>query len=309
MSTAPNPPIQLTELQEEALIGSLLGDGHLEAPTSTNGNSLLRIQRTANDANYLIYEWYIFNNFLPPAFKEGIKYINTTDKNTGKTYYKCYFKTSSNPTLTNYRNKWYRQNNKGKFVKVVPLDLKLTAKIIAHWLADDGNISCIHTPYRFVIRFATDGFTKTEVEFLISLLKDRYNEDFYIHKAANSFIISASDSASRVLIADIDDYFIMQRKRLWDDPETRYYVNQPERQIIPHNIFMQRKDKLEEIISSTNNCISLIDLSQQVEYWDKNKQRPNYPKINKLLQPYLDSGRIVRERKADRTIIIKIVNR
>ena len=57
----PNKEIKLTQFQQEALIGSLLGDGHLSL---NRKNASYKVCRSIKDEQYLKYEANIFNNLL-----------------------------------------------------------------------------------------------------------------------------------------------------------------------------------------------------------------------------------------------------
>lgn len=282
--------IKLNHFQEEALIGSMLGDGHL----SLNGkNALYRVLRSSKDDDYLSYESNIFINLLAPSFKNLIKYSSYFDKRTNKKYDSCYFATQSNPVFTEYHNAWYKITD-DKYNKTLPNNLNLSSVSIAHWLADDGTISNRNLPYRFLVRFATDGFLKDEVVFLAELLKKRYNEEFVLSKKGNKLIISAYDSACRVMFLDIDSSFKMKRKRLWDYPQCRFYDNIPERQFSSKKSYLERAQILNNLIL-LKKPMTMLELSNKLNYWVKSKKQPNYKLINKLLKPYLDANIISKD--------------
>jgi len=285
-----NNYIELSIIQKEAFIGSMLGDGHL----SLNGkNALYRILRSIKDDSYLMYEASLFKNLLTQVSNFGIKYSSYFDKRTCQTYYSCYFATQSNSVFTEQHKAWYNLVD-DKYIKTIPNDIKLSSLTMAHWFADDGTIKTPNLPYRFIINFATDGFTKEEVFFLKNLLIDRYNEKFNVCNKNNKFFISAYDSASRAIIKDIDPVFKLSRKRIWDTLDSRYYYNKPHKQISISDSFKNRKEILEKIISSYD-CISMLELAKQLNYWVSSKNEPNYLLINKLLKPYIDSNIVYKE--------------
>lgn len=273
-----NPHIPLTITQHSALTGSMLGDGHL----SLKGKSLnanLMIGRTTLDKEYLEYEASIFYNFQTPKYKKhGLYYV----KNKG-TYN---FATIASPIFTEYHKVWYPNN------KRIPSNLELNSQIVAHWLADDAHISYNKLPYRFIIEISTHGFTKQEVEFLAHLLYKKYREEFLVKsKKKNKFfyIIKCYDSACRAIFHDIDLYFKMSRKRIWDKPDSRFYFNPPARQYKKVKNFLNRKELIKQIIQEEKN-FTLLQLSQRLGY-----PRLYYADLNKLLQPYIDQGIILKE--------------
>lgn len=60
-----HPFVALTQKQDNALIGSLLGDGHL---CKEHVNAYFVVARSYLDINYLKYEMSIFDNFLSNSF-------------------------------------------------------------------------------------------------------------------------------------------------------------------------------------------------------------------------------------------------
>jgi hypothetical protein len=319
----PLPRIILSPLQMEAITGSLLGDGTLNRKKNRGGlkvvgNVSFTIARALEDLEYLQYEAKLFNNCFPSTSKNIIKCSSIFDKREkfNRYYHKCRFTTCANITFTESHNKWYRQNDKGENIKIIPSDLQLSSLIIAHWFADDGSITLNATSRlpRFEVRFSTEGFTKDEVQFLISLLENRYNEKFsmYNRKQGNGqqYIISGLDSASRTMISDIDLVFHMQRKRLWDNPITRYYIDPPKRAI---NREQYLKDKQQSFFDelSLHEEISAYDLSKQLNYWfiskSGDRNEPNYHMLNKMIKPYINSGQVKKLQIAPfRKIIFKI---
>lgn len=203
LSNVEKPIIKsLNKIQNDLLIGSLLGDAWL-GKNATSKYPHLKIERAYKDIGYLQYEFDI----LKPLCKSGVKDYTRKD---GGQY--CYFISRSFEILDIYHQKWYKDK-----IKFVPLDLKLTPLNIAIWLADDGNIS-IHHKKQGLLRtnFATNGFTLTEVEFLSNLLSKRYKENFNPTKTITpkQYVITAADTATRVMWQDIKKVFpkSMERK-------------------------------------------------------------------------------------------------
>lgn len=271
-----HPYIKLTEYQDQVLTGLMLGDGHLD---KVNKNAHLSLNRSIKDLEYLKFESNIFYNFLTPLFQNHlVKMTLSFDKRSSKYYEGCYFRTARNGSLTEYHYKWYNGT------KILPKDLKLSSPTMAHWIADDGHITYNKLPYRFVLELSTHSFTENEVEFLIKLLSDRYKEKFLpSFKNKKYFIIKAYDSACRSIFKDIDPYFKMIRKRIWDMPESRFYSNIPERQISTKDEFAKRAFKMQEIFNN-NNSISLKELKNQLLYGDK----VSYNSLRSILLPFKD---------------------
>jgi len=275
----PHQKIELTSLQDQVLTGLMLGDGSLtKGSGDANRNAHLVVGRAKKDADYLKYEANIFRNLLAPKYQKCPELIvcldPSPDNRTGKVYPKCDFRSINNLIFTDWHNVWYRKINKENvsngFLKIVPQNLQLSSITIAHWIADDGHIALAkpNLSYRFKLAISTNGFSKIEVEFLASLLNERYKEKFNVFCNRNQYYILAYDSACRAIFADIDPYFKMNRKRIWDKPESRFWSNQPERQVSSKDLFEWRVEKMEEIILN-NDHLSLSELKMQLNYQGK----------------------------------------
>jgi len=244
----------------------MLGDGCLYLGRSSI-NAHLIMGRSIKDEDYMRYEMGIFENFLPPRYKGIIPHYSMNRFSTSyKLTKQCDFATVASPTFTPYYNLWYKEID-GKRRKIVPNSLKLNGQIVAHWLADDGSTMFNKLPYRLKAEFSTHGFSKDEVEFLASLMNDRYNEEFLVRPknrwGKTYYIIKAYDSACRAMFLDIDPYFKMDRKRIWDRPESRFWENQPERQRSMVHDLENRKIKLAKIIDN-GEPITMIQLAKRL---------------------------------------------
>lgn len=304
-----HPLVQLTQAQHNVLTGLMLGDGHLTRSQAT-ANASLVVGRSTKDEEYLRQQMKVFENFLSPQYQGGqVRYCRTIDKRTGKPRSDCYFATIASPTFTEYHDIWYHWIG-NKYVKVVPSYLQLNAQIIAHWISDDGSIAYNKLPYRLTCEISTHGFLQEEVQFLAHLLTDRYREDFLVRpKTKNGktyFIIKAYDSACRAMFLDIDPYFEMVRKRIWDHPESRFWVDPPERQTSLLDRYNDRKAILDRIIQA-GQPVTLKQLAESLGYVYQGKT--DYKSINKLLRPYLISGKISKsvDRFDNNTTTIKVM--
>lgn len=257
----PNKIINLSDFQKEVLDGLMLGDGHLSLYKNANAN--LIVGRSIKDIEYLKYEANIFYNFLTPMFQKClVKETSYFSKKLNKISNQCFFRTSNNQSLTEIYNRWYPNK-----IKEVPKDLKLTPVVMAHWIADDGCLQFPKLPYRFQLDLSTDGFCKLDVERLINLLSIKYDETINL-KSSKYYTIRIYDNATRKIIKDIDPYFKMSRKRYWDNSETRYYSNTPERQFEKNKSIDKKSFILEELLSNKTE-ISLEELFHTLGYKGK----------------------------------------
>lgn len=290
----------LTQLQHQALTGSMLGDGHVRGYC----NARFMVSRAVKDQGYLEYERLLFENFLAPRCKDACQFHRSKNKKTGEIKESYVFSTVNSPSLTPYRKLWYPDG-----IKIVPPNLELSSVAVAHWVADDGSVAFNKLPYRLTLELSTHGFTKTEVEFLADLLNKRYNEEFLVRpknkRGKRYYIIKAYDSACRALFLDIDPVFKMTRKRIWNKPESRFWNDQPSRQISKVKISNDRKELLRQIIE-IGEPITLKQIAEKLSYIHNNKF--DHRSVDRVLKPYLDSGKVIKDmdRFNNNTITIRI---
>jgi hypothetical protein len=156
--------VQLTNIQKEILVGTLLGDASIER-NKPNHNARLRFDQTfPNHASYLMN---IFSYFYNLAGKGPSIIIRKPDKRTGKIYTHMQFKTLVFPCLNVYHDLFYKD---GK--KIIPYNIGelLTARGLAYWIMDDGGKSSGSTE----TILHTRSYTFEEVLFLQQVLKSNF---------------------------------------------------------------------------------------------------------------------------------------
>jgi len=209
--------MSFTEAQQQWFDGSMLGDGSLEL-SSKSRNARYKVERWGTDREYLLLEHNIFKEFCS---KESIRECQKHDSRTGIFYDSIYFRTLTNDIFTEHHKKWYPEG-----IKLVPKDLKLNKQLLCSWLMDDGHIELYGIKKNLVkLTFATDDFTKEDVEFLCSLLSERYNGCYFspiknglAKNGRQRYVIKASNSATIELIRDIQELIpeCMNRKFTWN---------------------------------------------------------------------------------------------
>lgn len=200
-----NNPTTLTEVQHNNLVGLLLGDGCLGIRKNSI-NPRLTIRRQISDLSYLQYHFNIFRNMCRD---KAITIGKVYDKRYDKNYEYCNLETRHIPAFKTYKDKWYPN---GK--KIVPRDLVLNNEIIAIWICDDAYVR-LKNNKNINITFNTQGFNIEDVEFLKSLLDEKYNTNFTIQIVKNNNpIILGHNHQSRLLLSDINKVFptCMNRK-------------------------------------------------------------------------------------------------
>ena len=163
-------PIIFLPKLHEALIGDLLGDGHLRFTHKDKlgkytGNAHYAMTLKNFDYAYFlwkdIYSSICTNTPLRPWPKPT----------TGIIPSQYAFSTRSLPELTELHKQWYKWSiNNNKFIKIVPKNIAdlLTAKGLAHWLMGDGYWS------KGTIYICTDNFSSKEVDLLIKILLKKF---------------------------------------------------------------------------------------------------------------------------------------
>nr|UEV87051.1 hypothetical protein [Grifola frondosa] len=169
------PIIPLPDKLIEAIIGELLGDGHLRfnkkgsdgKPKPNTNAQLAMTLKSKEHVDYLWQEVYkpICSNTPPHPWP---------NPNTGKPVTQYHFASKALVSLSEIHSKWYIWSNRlNKFIKIVPLNIGelLTPIGLAHWIMGDG----YWDNYSKTVDICTDNFTLSEVELLISVLKSKFN--------------------------------------------------------------------------------------------------------------------------------------
>jgi hypothetical protein len=167
----------LNDLQKDVLIGSMLGDGHLELKGRSK-NARLVINRSRKDENYLLWQRDIFSYCCS---EKAVSYYKSYNKYTDKTYLGINLKTGANIDFTPYHQDWYLPIDWDKNVKIVTLDLVLNPMIMLIWFLDDGSV-VRNDHEKLILKFATDGFRRYDTLFLKDLLEKRYGGTFKLYK-------------------------------------------------------------------------------------------------------------------------------
>ncbi len=187
--------MQLSCRQKEILIGTLLGDAHLEE----NGNNVrLRIDHKENQEKYLRWKYLEFEDLTcgnPRLIKE-------TDKRTGRVYGRWHFSTYSLDLFNVYRKMFYRD---GK--KVIPKNInKLmnSSLSLAVWFMDDGHkrTDCNG------LRLSTDSFRFQEQKLLQECLKNNFEIESKLHKKRKSWNIYIPSSEAKKFCEIIKPFII-----------------------------------------------------------------------------------------------------
>lgn len=162
--------LPITKKIEEAIIGDMLGDGHISLGNIKkwpNMNGRLEFTFSKNNLSYIQYlKFIIYANICTKT--EPTPYSNP--KKTNKPITQYWFSTKRLSYFTKLHKIWYKEEN-GKFIKIVPKNIKtfLTPIGLAHWIMGDGYWS------DGTVYLCTDNFNNEEVKLLIKILFNNFN--------------------------------------------------------------------------------------------------------------------------------------
>jgi hypothetical protein len=178
-----------SQVQQDLLIGTLLGDGNLQ--TRTKGKTwLYRAKQGKIQKDYLFHKFYILQSFCKTTPKE---YVGI-DKRSNKKQVYWRFDTLTFKELAFFGHTFYIFNEKTqKWIKDVPLDIAhfLTPRALAYWFMDDGFLKRYWKSYKSRtpayyfngLQFCTNSFSYAGVIILKEALKNLYglNATIIIH--------------------------------------------------------------------------------------------------------------------------------
>ena len=152
----------LTDIQREALLGIILGDGFIEKSKPTH-NARIRIEQSYPEKSEYLKS---LHGLLEPLTAMEPTLLTRNNKKRGTTTQSLYFRTLAMPCLNFYHELFYKDN-----IKVIPRNLEelLTARGLAYWIMDDGGKS-VHN--QTILH--TRSFNKEEVEYLQTVLNQNF---------------------------------------------------------------------------------------------------------------------------------------
>lgn len=170
-----NSNLSLSSIQQEILVGGLLGDLSLTRG-KPNHNARLAVRHSTGQTDYANHLFEVFKAFCTPNLKPVL--VSFFDKRTNQQYFNISFFTRSLPCFNYYRDLFYPNG-----VKVVPSNIGeiLTARGLAYWAMDDGYKD------RNAFRFATESFSLSDVELLIKVMKENFDLDCSINTVKSKY--------------------------------------------------------------------------------------------------------------------------
>jgi LAGLIDADG DNA endonuclease family len=170
--------VELTSLQREVLVGTLLGDASFSLDKNRPKYSVKFEQGKKNEA-YVLHLFKIFKPFVGTGPVERV--INKNKASAEKVRSAVWFRTYQHDSLKYYYHAFYKQvldpKNPNRVLtktKVVPKNISklLTPRAIAYWFMDDGSYED-QTNRTYL--FNTQGFTPKDSQLLCNILLEQYN--------------------------------------------------------------------------------------------------------------------------------------
>ena len=168
--------IKISKIQKEIIMGTILGDGHLE--TRTKGKTYrLKIEHAYSQKEYV--DW-LYEQLKTLAVSEPRIKITTIGN---KNYQKYWFNSVATDSLRFYAQQFYQENK-----KVVPklIHRWLTPLAIAVWFMDDGSIKSKHHRAKIL---NTQSFEKEEIKRLIKVFDEKYGIKAKLRKQKEGYQI------------------------------------------------------------------------------------------------------------------------
>lgn len=185
--------LQLSDLQREILVGSMLGDGCLAL--MPNGKS----------ARFMIEQSYSHKEYVDWLYKIFRPWVNKIPRHVsrrvwGRQYEKYLFQTLSHPELLRFRQIFYRGRR-----KIVPQEISeiLTPRAFAVWFMDDGSNKSKECNGRLL---CTHGFTEKEVNFLVGTLKQKFGLLCCLRRQRDGVEIYINAQSANKLYSLLDQY-------------------------------------------------------------------------------------------------------
>ena|SRR3989344_732869 len=153
--------LSLTQRQEEILIGTILGDGHLEK-LYTPESSRLKVEHSYKQKDYVDWLYGEFKNWVRTEPKPKIKKV------WGKIHKNYGFSTYGHRLLGNFQKEFYTEKK-----KIIPADLvnHITPLVLAVWYMDDGSIKSSKHKGIFL---NTQSFNEEDVKKLQDVLRNMF---------------------------------------------------------------------------------------------------------------------------------------
>jgi hypothetical protein len=161
-----NNKIELTKLQKQLILGSMLGDMYMYYPTKGSKLPLVEVTHGIDQRAYTMWKYYNLNNLTRSEPKER----KTFSKKDNKFYGRIRFCTMSlAPLIPMYE---LTHTNGKRYINEAWLDEMTDSVAIAVWYLDDGDISLHRDRNSRTVKISLGKMTDIEILTLRNWLRD-----------------------------------------------------------------------------------------------------------------------------------------
>lgn len=178
-----NVPNTLSKVQEDILVGNLLGDGCIPKIRSKE-TAPFYVFQSRQHAGYVRWLANVFEDWLSPkGISFGSQRINCWNKEKDFIQHFVSFSTIYHPEFKRFRDLFYSEDRK----KIVPKSIGelITPMGLAAWYMDDGS----NTQKNRGAQIHSEGFTEEENNFLKRILTEKFNLNVNVWKTKNYFYL------------------------------------------------------------------------------------------------------------------------
>ena len=188
--------LKLNKTQRSILVGTLLGDSHLE--TRNDGKTYrLKVEHSSKQAFYVnwLYEHFKDWTLTPPKYKDKQVF--------DKTYQNYYFSTLSVGNFRFYGKQFYENKSQN----IIPKQIRkwLTPLALAVWIMDDG--SAKSKDHKAVI-LNTQGFSKDDLKILVVALQSVYGIEANFRKQREGLQLIVVGKSAEHLYKVVQKYML-----------------------------------------------------------------------------------------------------
>lgn len=166
--------IKLPHDQEQVVIGTILGDGHLGTKKG-NINATLIVVHKEKDKDYIWWKYKMLKDTgltpNPPRLVEG--------RSFGKPYRSWRLESRCCPYLTELHNTIYKNGRKTITHEILE---KLDLLGLAVWYQDDGSVTTSCHGYQTLVRLSTDAYGRNGAGLIKKAINEKFGLDFRIYK-------------------------------------------------------------------------------------------------------------------------------
>ncbi len=177
--------LTLSKLQEEVLVGLVLGDGCLYRQQKSH-NARLLVGQSLKQADFLVWLYEIFKDFVRTPPRSKIR------QRAGKQNFEMGFKTLSHCTFTKFYDLFYAPK------KIIPENINelLTPIAFAVWFMCDGSIKSKECKGRIL---NTQSFIRSDIDRLIIILNKKFRLKASIRMQKDGLQIYISAKSAKIL--------------------------------------------------------------------------------------------------------------